>query len=105
MNPASNRGTAHLDTTARPARDSLSPGPPGEDSLSPRPGTGERVRQRGFQGLPRQNAKSAKDNSPVAQIFNLPYRRIAFGRTPARVAVADYKSAIRQTASLRYSTA
>ena len=40
MNPASNRGTAHLDTTSRPARDSLSPGPPGEVSLSPRPGSG-----------------------------------------------------------------
>src|SRR5437667_4799379 len=49
MNPASNRGTAHLDTTSRPARDSLSPGPPGEVSLSPRPGSGERDWQRGFQ--------------------------------------------------------
>src|SRR6266508_6806750 len=49
MNAGSNRGTAHLDTTTRPARDSLSPGPPGEDSLSPRPGTGERVKERGFQ--------------------------------------------------------
>ena len=49
MNPASNRATAHLDTTTRPARDSLSPEPPGEDSLSPRPGSGERAWQRGFQ--------------------------------------------------------
>src|SRR5438132_3019080 len=39
MNPASDISAAHFDTSTGP----------GEDSLSPRPGSGERVRERGFQ--------------------------------------------------------
>jgi hypothetical protein len=48
---------------------------------------------------------------PVAQIFNLPYRRIAFGqarqvRTPASCSrLAHFKSAIRPSATLRYEAA
>jgi len=45
----------------------------------------------------------------VAQIFNLPYRRIAFcfrttnATPPGLETPADFKSAIRQSATLRYA--
>jgi hypothetical protein len=45
----------------------------------------------------------------VAQIFNLPYRRLAVGWRPARPSasgcrhLADSKSAVRQSATLRYA--
>jgi hypothetical protein len=38
----------------------------------------------------------------VAQVGNLPYRRLAVGKRLKLAVPADYQSAIRQTASLRY---
>src|SRR2546426_12589376 len=100
MNPASNRETAHLDTTTRPARDSLSPGPPAGDSLSPRPGSGERVRQRGFQkratnrwNVPLFPALSMnRTNSEYA----LPSKAAEDRRTPRRYRVGDSRAHFRQ---------
>jgi hypothetical protein len=38
----------------------------------------------------------------VAQVGNLPYRRLAVGKRSKLMGPADYQSAARQTASLRY---
>src|SRR6266851_517451 len=58
--------------------------------------------------LPKVFANCRKFGRPpktLAQICNLPYRRLEVGRVAPWQRAADYKSAIRQAASVRYFVA